>query len=598
MSQFHDELITGKAYDGKLVKRLFGFVTPYMRYMLLAIVFLFIVTVLDILPPFITKIAIDDYIAKNRVGELYKIIIAYQAVLITHFLFQFLHTYTINLMAQSAMYDLRVKLFTHMQSLPFSFYDKNPVGRLITRVIGDIETLNDLLSAGFVTIVGDFFSLFGIAAMLLFLDLRLGLITLSILPVICVITVIYRKYARDAYREVRVNQAALNAYFQENVSGVCEVQNFTREEANFKKFDAINAKNRDTFIRSIKQNAMFFPAVELINATAIAAVIYFGGREVMGETIGFGVLVAFTQYINRFFKPIRDIAEKYNIFQMAMASCEKTFSLLDLKPAIAGPENPTVLEGFKGNIKFDNVVFEYNEGDEILHGVSFEVKSGESVAIVGRTGSGKTTIINLLARFYDIKSGTITIDGHDIKALSLEALRSYIAIMQQDVFLFSASVDKNIRMNNPKISFPQVVAAARFVNAEKFIEKLPQKYNQPVGERGVTLSVGQRQLLALARAIAFDPGIIIMDEATSSVDTETEFLIRDAMKKVLKGRTSIIIAHRLSTIKNVDRIIVLHKGRVRETGSHEELLKMRGMYYKLYELQYREQEENEKTASV
>ncbi|HBC76155.1 MAG TPA: antibiotic ABC transporter ATP-binding protein [Candidatus Wallbacteria bacterium] len=598
MSQFHDELITGKAYDGKLVKRLFGFVTPYMRYMLLAIVFLFIVTVLDILPPFITKIAIDDYIAKNRVGELYKIIIAYQAVLITHFLFQFLHTYTINLMAQSAMYDLRVKLFTHMQSLPFSFYDKNPVGRLITRVIGDIETLNDLLSAGFVTIVGDFFSLFGIAAMLLFLDLRLGLITLSILPVICVITVIYRKYARDAYREVRVNQAALNAYFQENVSGVCEVQNFTREEANFKKFDAINAKNRDTFIRSIKQNAMFFPAVELINATAIAAVIYFGGREVMGETIGFGVLVAFTQYINRFFKPIRDIAEKYNIFQMAMASCEKTFSLLDLKPAIAGPENPTVLEGFKGNIKFDNVVFEYNEGDEILHGVSFEVKSGESVAIVGRTGSGKTTIINLLARFYDIKSGTITIDGHDIKTLSLEALRSYIAIMQQDVFLFSASVDKNIRMNNPKISFPQVVAAARFVNAEKFIEKLPQKYNQPVGERGVTLSVGQRQLLALARAIAFDPGIIIMDEATSSVDTETEFLIRDAMKKVLKGRTSIIIAHRLSTIKNVDRIIVLHKGRVRETGSHEELLKMRGMYYKLYELQYREQEENEKTASV
>lgn len=598
MSQFRDELITGKAYDAKLVKRLFGFVTPYMRYMMLAIVFLFIVTVLDILPPFITKIAIDDYIAKNRVGEIYKIIILYQAVLITHFLFQFLHTYTINLMAQSAMYDLRVKLFTHMQSLPFSFYDKNPVGRLITRVVGDIETLNDLLSAGFVTIVGDFFSLFGIAAMLLFLDLRLGLITLSILPVICVITVIYRKYARDAYREVRVNQAALNAYFQENVSGVCEVQNFTREEANFKKFDAINAKNRDTFIRSIKQNAMFFPAVELINATAIAAVIYFGGREVMGETIGFGVLVAFTQYINRFFKPIRDIAEKYNIFQMAMASCEKTFSLLDLKPAIAGPENPAVVEGFKGNIKFDNVVFEYNEGDEILHGVSFEVKAGESVAIVGRTGSGKTTIINLLARFYDIKSGTITIDGHDIKTLSLEALRSYIAIMQQDVFLFSASVDKNIRMNNPKISFAQVVAAARFVNAEKFIEKLPQKYNQPVGERGVTLSVGQRQLLALARAIAFDPGIIIMDEATSSVDTETEFLIRDAMKKVLKGRTSIIIAHRLSTIKNVDRIIVLHKGRVRETGSHEELLKMRGMYYKLYELQYREQEENEKTASL
>lgn len=598
MSQFHDELITGKAYDAKLVKRLFGFVTPYMRYMMLAIVFLFIVTVLDILPPFITKIAIDDYIAKNRVGEIYKIIILYQAVLITHFLFQFLHTYTINLMAQSAMYDLRVKLFTHMQSLPFSFYDKNPVGRLITRVVGDIETLNDLLSAGFVTIVGDFFSLFGIAAMLLFLDLRLGLITLSILPVICVITVIYRKYARDAYREVRVNQAALNAYFQENVSGVCEVQNFTREEANFKKFDAINAKNRDTFIRSIKQNAMFFPAVELINATAIAAVIYFGGREVMGESIGFGVLVAFTQYINRFFKPIRDIAEKYNIFQMAMASCEKTFSLLDLKPAIAGPENPAAVEGFKGNIKFDNVVFEYNEGDEILHGVSFEVKAGESVAIVGRTGSGKTTIINLLARFYDIKSGKITIDGIDIKTLSLETLRSYIAIMQQDVFLFSASVDKNIRMNNPKISFAQVVAAARFVNAEKFIEKLPQKYNQPVGERGVTLSVGQRQLLALARAIAFDPGIIIMDEATSSVDTETEYLIRDAMKKVLKGRTSIIIAHRLSTIKNVDRIIVLHKGRVRETGSHEELLKMRGMYYKLYELQYREQEENEKTASI
>lgn len=599
MSQFHDEMITGKAYDARLVRRLFAFVLPYMRYMLLAILFLFIVTFLDILPPFITKIAIDDYIAKNRVGELYKIIMLYQAVLITHFLFQFLHTYTINLMAQNAMYDLRVKLFTHMQSLPYSFYDKNPVGRLITRVIGDIETLNDLLSAGFVTIVGDFFSLFGIAAMLLFLDLRLGLLTLSILPVIGVITVIYRRYARDAYREARVNQAALNAYFQENVAGVSEVQNFTREEANFKKFAAINARNRDTFIRSIRQNALFFPAVELINAMAIAAVIYYGGREVMGETIGYGVLVAFTQYINRFFKPIRDIAEKYNIFQMAMASCEKTFSLLDLKPAITDPELPAAAPagGFRGNIRFEDVVFEYNEGDEILHGVSFDVKAGESVAIVGRTGSGKTTIINLLARFYDIKSGRITIDGVDIRTLPLATLRSYIAIMQQDVFLFSASVEKNIRMNNPAISFEQAAAAARFVNAEKFIERLPLKYNQPVGERGVTLSVGQRQLLALARAIAFDPGIIIMDEATSSVDTETEFLIRDAMKKVLKGRTSIIIAHRLSTIKNVDRIIVLHKGRVRETGSHEELLKMRGMYYKLYELQYREQEENERAVS-
>jgi ATP-binding cassette subfamily B protein len=594
MSQFNDELITGKAYDAKLVGRLFSFVRPYMRYMMLAVLFLFIVTFLDLLPPYITKIAIDDYIAKNRIDDIYKLIIFYQAVLIMHFLFQFLHTYTINLMAQHAMFDLRLKLFTHMQKLPFSFYDKNPVGRLITRVVGDIETLNDLLSAGFVTIVGDFFSLFGIAIMLLVLDIRLGLITLSILPVLCLITMIYRKYARDAYRNARVNQAALNAYFQENVAGISEVQNFTREEANFKKFDAINAKNRDTFIRSIRQNAIFFPSIELINATAIAAVIYFGGREVMEGTIGFGVLVAFTQYINRFFKPIRDIAEKYNIFQMAMASCEKTFSLLDMEPAIKNPENPVTVSDFKGNIKFDNVFFEYNKDDEILHGVSFEVKPGESVAIVGRTGSGKTTIINLLARFYDIKSGAITIDGVDIRTIALESLRSHIAIMQQDVFLFSASVDKNIRMNNPDISSAQAAAAARFVNADKFIEKLPQKYNQPVGERGVTLSVGQRQLLALARAIAFEPGIIIMDEATSSVDTETEFLIRDAMKKVLKGRTSIIIAHRLSTIKNVDRIIVLHKGRVKETGSHQQLLKMRGMYYKLYELQYREQEENER----
>ncbi len=594
MSQFKDELITGKAYDAKLVRRLFSFVKPYMRYMMLAVLFLFIVTFLDLLPPYITKIAIDDYIAKNRAGEIYKIIFFYQAVLITHFLFQFLHTYTINLMAQHAMYDLRTELFTHMQTLSFSFYDKNPVGRLITRVVGDIETLNDLLSAGFVTIVGDFFSLGGIALMLLFLDLKLGLITLSILPVLCLITLIYRRYARDAYRQARVNQAALNAYFQENVSGMSEVQNFTREEANFNKFDSINAKNRDTFIKSIKQNAMFFPSIELINAMAIAAVIYFGGMEVMNGTIGFGVLVAFTQYINRFFKPIRDIAEKYNIFQMAMASCEKTFSLLDTPPAIANPPAPVCIKGFRGDIKFDNVYFEYNANDEKLHGVSFEVKAGESVAIVGRTGSGKTTIINLLARFYDIKSGSITVDGVDIKTIDLGSLRSHIAIMQQDVFLFSASVDKNIRMNNPELTYEQVRAAARYVNAEKFIEKLPQKYNQPVGERGVTLSVGQRQLLALARAIAFNPGIIIMDEATSSVDTETEFLIRDAMKKVLKGRTSIIIAHRLSTIKNVDRIIVLDKGRVKETGSHEELLKMRGMYYKLYELQYREQEENEK----
>lgn len=592
MSQFNDELITGKAYDSKLIKRLFSFVTPYMRYMLLAVLFLFIVTFLDLLPPYITKVAIDEYIAKNRINEIYKIIIFYQGVLIVHFLFQFLHTYTINLMAQHAMYDLRLKLFTHMQSLSFSFFDKNPVGRLITRMIGDIETLNDLLSAGFVTIVGDFFSLFGIAIMLLVLDLRLGLMTLAILPVLGLITFIYRRYAREAYRETRINQAALNAYFQENVSGMVEVQNFTREEKNLEKFDSINSKNRDTFLRAIRQNAIFFPSIELVNACAIAAVIYFGGREVMSETIGFGTLVAFTQYINRFFKPIRDIAEKYNIFQIAMASCEKIFSLLDTKPSIENPQNAVTLSNFKGNISFDNVRFEYNNGDEILHGVSFEVKEGESVAIVGQTGSGKTTIINLLARFYDIKSGAITLDGVDIKTIDLSALRSYIGIMQQDVFLFSGSIEKNICMNNPEVSHQAVRDAARYVNAEKFIERLPLKYSQPVGERGITLSVGQRQLLALARAIAFNPRVIIMDEATSSVDTETEFLIRDALKKILKNRTSIIIAHRLSTIKNVDKIIVLHKGQVKEAGNHEELLKMRGMYYRLYELQYREQEEN------
>jgi len=591
MSSFQDDVITGKAYDSKLVKRLFDFIKPYMSYFFLSIFYLAVVTFLDLLPPYLTKVAIDDYIAKNRAGEIYKIILMYQGVLIAHFIFQYLHIYSINAMAQNAMYDLRVKVFSHIQSLSFTYFDKNPVGRVITRVIGDIETLNDLLSAGFITIVGDFFSLAGIAVMLLVLDLRLGLMTMCVIPVLIGMTAIYRKFARDAYRNARVNQSKMNAYFQENVSGMIEVQNFAREKLNSSKFDGINADNRNTYIRAITQNAIFFPAVEIVSALAIASIVYYGGGAVISNSIGLGVLVAFTQYINRFFKPIRDIAEKYNVFQMAMASCEKIFSLLDTEPAIKNPEYALEIKDFKGNIKFDDVRFDYNKNEEILHVVSFDVKAGESVAIVGQTGSGKTTIINLLARFYDIKSGMICLDGVDIRTVDLKALRSYVGIMQQDVFLFAGSIEKNIKMNNPNISEEVIKNSARFVNAEKFIEKLPMKYNQEVGERGISLSVGQRQLLALARALAFDPKIIIMDEATSSVDTETEYLIRDALKKLLKNRTSIIIAHRLSTIKNVDKIIVLHKGVVREVGSHEELLKKRGMYYKLYEMQYREQEE-------
>ena len=591
MSSFQDEVITGKAYDSRLVKKLFAFIKPYMGYFFLSIFYLAMVTFLDLLPPYLTKVAIDDYIAKNRASEIYKIILLYQGVLIAHFIFQYLHIYSINSMAQNAMFDLRVKVFSHIQSLSFTYFDKNPVGRVITRVIGDIETLNDLLSAGFITIVGDFFSLAGITVMLLMLDLRLGLMTMAVIPFLIGMTAIYRKFARDAYRNARVNQSKMNAYFQENVSGMVEVQNFAREGLNSDKFDKINADNRNTYIRAITQNAIFFPAVEIVSAFAIAAIVYYGGGAVISNSIGFGVLVAFTQYINRFFKPIRDIAEKYNVFQMAMASCEKIFSLLDTEPAIKNPEYALEIKDFNGNIKFDNVRFEYNKDEEILHGVSFDVRSGESVAIVGQTGSGKTTIINLLARFYDIKSGSILLDGVDIRTVDLKALRSYVGIMQQDVFLFAGSIEKNIKMNNPNISEDIIKNAARFVNAEKFIEKLPMKYNQEVGERGISLSVGQRQLLALARALAFDPKIIIMDEATSSVDTETEYLIRDALKKLLKNRTSIIIAHRLSTIKNVDKIIVLHKGVVREVGSHEELLKTRGMYYKLYEMQYREQEE-------
>ncbi|MEZ7892433.1 MAG: ABC transporter ATP-binding protein [Candidatus Wallbacteria bacterium] len=591
MSLHTEEIITGKAYDSRLLKRLWSFITPYMKFFYISMFFLAMVTILDLLPPYITKVAIDDFIAKNRASEIYKILIIYQAVLIMHFTFQFLHTYTINIMAQKAMYDLRIEVFSHIQKMSFSFFDKNPVGRLITRAIGDIETLNDMLSAGIITVVADLFALIGISAMLLFLNFKLGLMVIIIIPVLAVITGIYRKYARDSYRITRVNQAALNAYFQENVAGMIEVQNFTRESENFRKFDEVNARNRDTFLRTIMQNAIFFPSVELVCAFAIATIIYYGGGMVLSNEIGFGVLVAFNQYINRFFKPIRDLAEKYNVFQMAMAACEKIFTLLDTEPQILPPEAPVTIKNFKGEIKFENVYFEYIPGEEVLRNISFEVKSGESIAIVGQTGSGKTTIISLLARFYDIKSGTIKLDDTDIRTLSFDELRSYIGIMQQDVFLFSGSVEKNIMMNNPKISPELVRKCAEYVNAAGFIEKLPSKYNQEVGERGVSLSVGQRQLLAFARALAFDPKILIMDEATSSIDTQTEYLIRDALKKLLKGRTSIIIAHRLSTIKNVDKIIVLNKGEIKEIGTHEELLKKRGYYFRLYEMQYKEQEE-------
>ena len=597
----HEEDVLGKAYDAVLMRRLLRYLRPYKAQVAIALAAIIAASALQLVQPWLMKVAIDRYIVRGDLSGIDLIAAAFLATLLLSFALEYVQTWTLQITGQRIMYDMRMQIYAHLQRIDLQFYDRNPVGRLMTRVTTDVDVLNDLFTAGVVSIFGDVFTLIGIMVVLTIMDWRLALVAFSVLPLIFLVTQWFRKNVRESYRTVRLWIARINAYLQEHITGMSTVQLFRREQRGFDKFDEINRTHRDANVDSIFFYAVFYPAVEVIGALASALIIWFGGIWTLQGALTLGSLVAFLQYSQRFFRPISDMSEKFNVLQAAMASSERIFKLLDtpvkiesglaLREPQGDPEQSRrVGSSGLGHIVFDNVSFAYNGTDFVLRDVSFEVRPGERVGIVGATGAGKSTLINLLLRFYDVTSGRILIDGTDVRDLDLQKLRSLFSLVLQDVHLFSGTVAANIRLGNEAISEGAVRQAAEAVHAHRFIRELPDGYNHTLGERGATLSVGQKQLLSFARALAFDPRVLILDEATSSVDTEAELLIREALHVLMSGRTTLAIAHRLSTIQDMDKILVLHKGRVREMGTHQELLARRGIYYRLYQLQYQDQE--------
>lgn len=591
MAEAHkDDEILGKAYDAKLMRRLLQYVKPYKKYVIIAILMNILVAALGPVRPYLTKIAFDDNIKNNDFHGLLIICGILLVSLILQASIQYFLTYYTELMGQKIVYDLRVQIFSHVQKLALRYFDKTPVGRTVTRVTNDVDALNEMFSSGIVSVFSDIFVIVWIFIFMFAMAWDLSLVTLSVMPILIYATFLFRKKVREIYRDVRLHLARLNSYMQERVTGMNVVQIFSKEKDELEKFSSINNDNKVVNIKSIFYYAVFFPAVEMLSVISIALIIWYGGGEVIQSRLTVGVLIAFFQYTEMFWRPVRDLSEKYNILQTAMASSERIFKLLDDQTIIKNPDNPTQLPTVRGEIEFKNVWFAYNSEDHVLRNVSFRINPGETIAIVGATGAGKTSIINILTRFYDIAKGSITLDGVDIRNLDMCDLRKYISIVLQDVFLFSGTVKSNINLGNEKITDEQIIEASQTVGAHKFISQLPNGYNEVVKEKGATLSVGQKQLISFARALAYNPQILILDEATSSVDTETEQLIQNAIEKLLVGRTSIVIAHRLSTIQNADKILVMHKGELKEIGTHQELLAKRGIYYKLYQLQYKDQE--------
>jgi ATP-binding cassette, subfamily B, multidrug efflux pump len=632
-----DEEVLGKAYDSRLMKRLLTYLRPYKWQVAVALVSILIKAGADVLGPYLTKIVVDRYLApvhrlhtpldrflsNTALVGIAQIAALYVGLLVFSFLLEYLQTYFMQWTGQKTMFDMRAQIFRHLQRMHISFYDKNPVGRLVTRVTTDVDAVNEMFTSGVVSIFEDVFVLAGIIAIMLRMNWKLALITFAVLPLIGIATKIFRDKVRDSYRRIRVAIARINAYLQEHVSGMVVLQLFNREERAFDKFSDVNAVHMDAFKDAIMAHAVYYPVVEVLSAIAIACVIWFGGNDVVRGATTLGVLVAFIQYAQRFFRPIQDLSEKYNILQSAMASSERIFKLIDTPVEISSPTVTKAPEG-PGRIEFDHVWFAYRSipandhvgndrvgndhvgtaapgrpveqsstssgPDWVLRDVSFAIEPGETAAIVGHTGAGKTTIISLLMRFYDVQKGAIKIDGVDVKEMDLADLRRRFGVVLQDPFLFSGTVASNIRLGTEGIEDEDVEKAAEDVNLADFIRTLPHGFKEEVRERGSTLSTGQKQLISFARALAHNPKILILDEATSSVDTETEFRVRDALNRMVEGRTSVIIAHRLSTIQRADKIIVMHKGQVREVGSHQQLLAQRGIYYKLYQLQYKDQE--------
>lgn len=584
---FEDEAVE-KAYDHRLMRRLLGYLRPYRATVFGGVLLLLLLAALQIAGPWIVKKAIDGPIATGDADGLFDWVAIYVGVILFQFAVQYVQMVMTQWIGQKAMLDLRTAVFNHVMTMDMRFFDHNPVGRLLTRITSDINALNELFASGVVTIFGDVFTLIGIIGAMLLLDMRLALVTFSTVPVLFIATWIFKRKARDIYREVRRLVARLNAFWQERITGIAVLQGFTQETVAYDKHQELNADLRGANFRSIIYYATFFPLIELIGAVALALIIWYGGGRVLIGVMTFGGLAAFIQYVDRFYSPIRDLAEKYNLLQAAMASSERVFKLLDTKPRIVIPGKAVVTSPHKdreGEVVFDHVWFAYNEGEWVLKDVSFTVGQGETVALVGATGAGKTSVANLITRLYEFQKGTISVNGVDVRQWDPRALRRQVGTVSQDVFLFSGSIEENIRMGRASLTSDEVLAAAAHVGLDRLGDEGETGLARTVGERGSGISVGEKQLVAFSRVVADDPSILILDEATSSVDHATEARIQEALGKLFHGRTNIVVAHRLSTIRSADRIIVLHKGEIRETGTHAELTAMKGIYYYLDQLQ-------------
>lgn len=588
--QFHQEDAIGKVYDLGIARRLLRYLKPYKGMMFIVLALTLIANALSVLQPKFTEYAIDRYIVPKQLDGFSLFVGAFFAVLLFRYLLTYVQEVLLNQVGQRVMFDLRTELFTKLQHQEITYYDKYPVGRIITRLTSDVDSLNELFTSGVIDVLGDLVIIFAILAVMFWTDWKLALVSLVTVPPLFIATNWFRKNARSGFDMVRTRLAKLNAFLQEHISGAQTVQLFNAEKKVQERFHEINDDYRNANIQTIYYYSIFYPMVDFIGAIGIGAIIWFGGYQLLtgSSTLTIGTLVAFIQYSGLLFQPIRDLSDKFNVLQAAIVSSYRIFQLLDLPVEIKSPAQPKKSGRVAGRIEFRNVWFAYKDEDWVLKDVSFTVEAGESVALVGHTGSGKTTITNLLMRFYDVQRGKVLIDGVDVRDWDLQSLRENFAVVLQDVFLFSGSLEKNIRLGKESISDERVRWAAGEVHAAEFVEKLPGEYKFEVKERGAGLSVGQKQLISFARALAFDPSILVLDEATSSIDTETEQLIQQAVERVLQERTSIVVAHRLSTIQRCDRIIVLHRGDLREMGTHQQLLAQRGLYWRLYQLQYNE----------
>lgn len=633
-SQQQEDEVVGKAYDSRLMRRLIRYLYPYKFAAFISLAAILIKAGTDVLGPYLTKIAVDRYMTGQTAGKaswlgnrlspdaftgISQLAGLYLASLLLSYFLEFVQTYLMQWTGQKVMFDMRSQIFRHLQHMHIGYFDRNPVGRLVTRLTSDVDALNEMFTSGVFAIFEDVFVLAGIIIVMLRMSWWLALLSFAVLPLILIVTRIFRKYVRDSYRRIRTAIARINSYTQEHISGMTVVQLFNRQERSFKEFRAVNLQHMDAFKDAILAYALYYPAVEILSSVAIALVIWRGGYGVLHATVTLGVLVAFMQYAQRFFRPIQDLSEKYNILQAAMAASERIFKLLDTAPEIVSPAEPKEGNG-SGSIEFRNVWFTYqrlntaqheqiarasqaelaamHDIDWILRGVSFTVEPDQTAAIVGHTGAGKTTIISLMMRFYDIQHGSILIDGLDVREHDLNKLRCRFGVVLQDPFLFTGTIADNIRLGSHWITDERLEEAADEVNVRDFIQSLPEGFAEPVRERGSGLSTGQKQLINFARALAHDPKILILDEATSSVDTETEMRVRLALERMIEGRTSVVIAHRLSTVQRADAILVMHKGQLREMGTHQELLAQRGIYWKLYQLQYKDQELPESMSSL